>query len=136
MIRIAAVCGLMTILAMLTALAGGCASARSEDLPYKSLKDVDYARRMADLVVEGTVAETLAAERRPVEPFIRESVLAGNPAAEPDSNMNCLLKTRVTLDVAQVVKSASYSLAISPTLLILSMMSWATKPWRPSWPST
>jgi hypothetical protein len=109
MIRLAKLSGLLTILAVLTTLAGGCAKAgaRGGDQPYQSLKDIDLARRTADLVVEGTVTETLAGDRQPVDSFFRESVLAGNPSTAATSNTDCIVKTRVTLDVARVVKSAS-----------------------------
>jgi hypothetical protein len=102
MFRLAAFCGMLTILA---AAAGGCA--QSADRPYQSAKDLELARRSADLVVEGTVTETLAGDRRPVDTFVQQSLLAGNPVTAGTTNMDCIVKTRVTLAVAHVVKSAS-----------------------------
>jgi len=76
------------------ALAAGCAG---EDLrPYAAMQDTEEARRLADLAVEGEVAETQLVRRIPIN----------NAAAAilGESNIDCITKTRVTLKSTRVLK--------------------------------
>jgi len=97
---------ILGVMAGLAALAAtGCST--SQDRPYVALQDMDQARRMADLVVEGEVTGTLAADRRPVNTFAADMLGSGNPNMSESRNMDCVVKTRTTMNVTRVVKSES-----------------------------
>jgi hypothetical protein len=74
--------------------AGSCGSQMLR--PYESLRDTEAARRLADLIVEGEVADTLPVERIPVSNAPCD--FAG------ESNIDCVMKTRVTVGVSRLIK--------------------------------
>jgi len=82
-------------LMLLAALAaGGCNTQGIR--PYASMPDTAEARRVADLVVEGEVAET--------QPVRRMAVSNAAAAFAGQSNIDCITQTRVSLNVVRVLK--------------------------------
>jgi hypothetical protein len=95
---------LIGLLAGLAAIVCGCAADQAR--PYASLQDTAQARRVADLVVNGEVTEALEAERLPVNTFAIDN-LSAEPSIAASHNMDCIRKTRITMQVAEVVKAPS-----------------------------